>query len=162
MEDRKPVAVVLEEPDFRIDLELEPVGRRGEVPARLIALRLAVAEQDQAARLVRRLGAGVFFEGGADLGADHHQRSASISPSTSSASQKDAERYFQPASARIATTTPSSSSVASLRATWTTAPAETPAKRPSSASRARTPTTASPFETSSFRSSFETSRIAGT
>src|SRR3954451_21758433 len=162
MEDRQPVALVLEEPDFGIDLELEAVGRGGEVSARFVALRLTVAKHDHAARLVRSVGSGVFLEGGADLGADHHQRSASISASTSWASQKEADRYFQPASARTATTTPSSSSAASVRATWTTAPAETPAKRPSSASRARTPATASAFETSSLRSSFETSRIGGT
>src|SRR5207302_4543660 len=112
--------------------------------------------------LVRGFGSRVLLEGGADLGANYHQRSASISPSTSSASQKEAERYFHPASARIATTTPSSSSPASLRATWATAPAETPAKTPSLSSSARTPATASAFETSSFRSSLETSRIGGT
>src|SRR6266566_3463780 len=118
--------------------------------------------RDGLAGLVRRLGPRVLLERGAHLGSDHHQRSASISPSTSSASQKEAERYFQPASARIATITPSSSSAASLRATWTTAPAETPANTPSSSSSARTPATASAFETSSLRSSFETSRIGGT
>src|SRR5438874_69428 len=128
----------------------------------LVALGLDVAKVDDAVRFVRRLGSRVLLERGAHLGADHHQRSASISRSTSAASQKEAERYFQPASARIATTTPSSSSAASLRATWTTAPAETPAKRPSRSSRARTPATASAFETSSFRSGFETSRIGGT
>ena len=82
--------------------------------------------------------------------------------STSAASQKSALRYFQPASASTQTTTPSSSSAASVRATCTTAPAETPAKIPSRSRSARTARTDSSFETSTFRSSFETSRIGGT
>src|SRR5205823_9006806 len=154
VEDGELVAVVLEKPDLRIDLQLEAVGRCGPVPTRLVALGFPAGEDDDAAGFVRRFGLRVPFERCPHLGADHHQRSASISRSTSSASQNEAERYFQPASARIATTTPSSRSSASLRATWTTAPAETPAKTPSSSSRARTPAIASAFETRSLRSRF--------
>src|SRR5205807_3412145 len=102
------------------------------------------------------------YERGSHLGRDYHQTVRSIERSTSSASQKSAERYFQPPSARIATTTPSSRSAASLRATCTTAPAETPAKMPSSSSSARTARTESSLETRTLRWSFETSRIGGT
>src|SRR5438874_697217 len=123
VEDREFVALVLEKPDVGIDVELEAVGRSGTVAAGFVARGLAASEDDDAAGLVRCFGSGVRLEGGADLDADHHQRSAFISPSTSSASQKEAERYFHPASARIATTTPSSSSPASLRATWSSASA---------------------------------------
>src|SRR5436189_419271 len=162
MEDGELVAVVLQEPHFGIELELEPVRRFRGVAPRLVPFGAAAAEDDHPTCLVRRLGAGVLLERGANVGADHHQSWRSIAASGSAASQKDAERYFHPPSARIATTTPSSSSAASRRATWTTPPAETPAKMPSSSSRARMPSTASAFETSSFRSSFETSRIGGT
>src|SRR6476619_3777170 len=162
VEDRELVAVVLEEPNGGIDVQLEAVRGGRTVAAGFVAFGLAVTEDDDTAGLVRRLGPRVLLERAAHLGSDHHQRSASISPSTSSASQKEAERYFQPASARIATTTPSSRSAASLWATWMTAAEETPAKTPSSSRRARTPATASAFETSSFRSSVATSRIGGT
>src|SRR5207247_665295 len=128
----------------------------------LVARRSAAAQEHEPARLVRRLSLGVLDELGAHPGRNHHQTVRSIACSTSSASQKSADRYFQPPSARIATTTPSSSSPASLRATWPTAPAETPAKIPSSSSRRRTSRTDSSFDTSTFRSSFETSRIGGT
>ena len=76
--------------------------------------------------------------------------------------QKGALRYFQPPSASTQTTTPSSSSPAIFRATWSTAPDEPPAKIPSSSSSARTPSTDSSFVTSTFRSRRDTSRIGGT
>src|SRR5213076_883827 len=143
VENGKLVAVVLEEPHLGIELELEPVRRLRRVAPWLVALGAAVAEDDYPTCLVRCLCARVLLERGANALADHHQSSRSIAASGSAASQKGAERYFQPPSARIATTTPSSSSAASRRATWTTPPAETPAKMPSSSSRARMPSTAS-------------------
>src|SRR5438034_2552005 len=153
MEDGELVAVVLRVPDLRIvELELEAVGRRRRIAARLVALGAFVAQQHQPTRLVRRLLFRVRDQCGAHVGGNHHQTVRSIACSTSSASQKSAERYFQPPSARIATTTPSSSSPASLRATCPTAPDETPAKTPSSSSRRRTSRTDSSFDTSTFRS----------
>ena len=65
MEHGELVALVLEEPDLGIDVELEAVGRRGAVAARLVADRLAVAEDEQAAGLVRRLLGGVLLQAGA-------------------------------------------------------------------------------------------------
>src|SRR5579862_8831738 len=100
---------------------------------------------------------------GADCRRNYHQSDASIERSTSDAFQNGAERYFQPASARTQTTVePPGNSSAIRRATWTTAPEDTPAKIPSRSSSARTAATASAFDTSSLRSSFETSRIGGT
>src|SRR5438309_10626705 len=163
MEDGQLVARVLREPDLRIvELELEAVRRRGRVSSGLVPLGPSVTQEDEPARLVRDFFPGVLDEPGSYLGRDHHQTVRSIACSTSSDSQKSADRYFQPPSARIATTTPSSSSPASLRATCPTAPAETPANKPSSSSRRRTSRTDSSFETSTFRSSFDTSRIGGT
>src|SRR5262249_53692192 len=130
---------------------------RGEV-----ALGRPVAHRDEAARLVRLLGARVLGERIPDRLRDHHQTASSIAGSGSAASQNGADRYFPPASARMPTTTPSASSAASLRATWITAPEETPAKTPSSSSSARSAATASAFETSSLRSSFDTSSTGGT
>jgi hypothetical protein len=77
--------------------------------------------------------------------------------------QNGADRYFQPASARTQTIVdPPGRSSAIRRATWTTAPAETPPKIPSRSSSTRSPTTDSAFETRSLRSSCETSRMGGT
>src|SRR5262249_57799392 len=119
-----------------------------------VALRVTAAEDDQAACLVRRLHLRVLDELRADPRRDHHQTLSSIARSTSAACQNAAERYFHPASARTQTTTPSSSSSASLRATCATAPADTPANRPSRARKSRTPATDSSVETSTFRSGF--------
>src|SRR5262249_5549138 len=106
---------------------------------------------------------GVLLEAAPDLRRDYHQWLRSIVAAGSSASQKSADRYFQPPSARMPTTTlPSASSRARRRATWSTAPDETPAKMPSSSRSCLTAAAASSFDTSSFRSSFETSRIGGT
>src|SRR5262249_10178316 len=138
VEDGELVAVVLEEPELRIDVELEAVRRRGAVAPALVPFGDAAAQDDQATRFVRVLRLRVRDKPPAHGGRDHHHRLRSIDASMSSAVQKSALRYFQPASASTQTTTPSSSSAASLRATWTTAPAETPAKMPSSFSRART------------------------
>src|SRR5438876_8422758 len=146
VEDRELVAVVFGEPDVRIvELELESIRRRGLVASGLVALGPPVAEEDQTARLVRRLALRVRDELRAHGVGDHHQTVRSIADSTSRASQKSAERYFQPPSARIATITPSSRSDASLRAMWTTAPEDTPAKMPSSSSSRRTSSTDSSF-----------------
>src|SRR6185312_12517939 len=120
-------------------------------------------EDEHAAALVRRLLGGVGVELGADVGRDYHQSVLSIDSSTFSARQKSPERYFQPPSASThATTEPSGSSSAIRRATWTTAPDETPAKMPSRSSSARAAAAASVFETSSLRSSCETSSTGGT
>src|SRR6266571_1650440 len=118
MEDRQLVAVVFGEPRLGVvELELEAVRRVRFVAAGLVTLCATVSQQDQPAGLVRRFPLGVRDELGAHLGGDHHQTVRSIDASTSSALQKPAERYFQPPSARIATTTPPSRSAASLQAT---------------------------------------------
>src|SRR5262249_21138336 len=139
-------------------------GRGRCVLARHVLHGDVVLEHDEPAGLVRQLRVRVRNERGANLGRDHHQivRSMDSASSSSGASQKSAERYFQPASVRIVTITPSSISSAILRATWTTAPQEMPAKIPSRSSSARTPSTDSSFETRILRSSFVTSRIGGT
>src|SRR5436190_1876628 len=165
VEDGELEAVVLEEPHLGIDVELVPVRRRELVPAAHVPLRDAVAEDDHAAALVRRLLGGVRMELLPDGRRNHHQSVASIDSSTSASAalQNGAERYFQPPSARTqATVEPSGSSSAIRRATWTTAPDETPAKIPSRSRSARTAITDDWFETSSLRSSCETSRIGGT
>src|SRR5438309_7645850 len=118
VEDGELVAVVLREPQLRIvELQLEAVGRRSRVASALVALGAAVAHEEETASLVRGLRFGVRDELYADVVGDHHQTVRSIADSTSSASQKSAERYFQPPSARMATIVPSSRSAASLRAT---------------------------------------------
>src|SRR3954452_14677808 len=132
VEDGQLIALVLQEPVLRLGLQLEAVGARGRVAAGDVALRDSAPERDQAARLVRGLRLGVSAQLGADLDGDHHQTAASSSSSACASScQKPADRYFQPASARTATTVPSpdwsSSSSARRRATWMTAPEETPA-----------------------------------
>src|SRR6476619_3080086 len=162
VEDRQLETLVLEEPGLGRHLELEAVRRGGCVAAADVALGDAVAEHDEPAGLVRRLGLRVGAQLRPDLGRDHHQTVRSIDSATSSASQKSADRYFQPPSARMQTTTPSSSSPASFRATCATAPDETPPKIPSATRSCRRPATASSFETRIFRSSFATSRIGGT
>src|SRR5690348_8277122 len=159
VDDRELVPLVLEKPELGIDLELEAIRRVGAVAARLVAVGDAVAQDEQAAALVRQLPSRVLGQCLAHGLRDYHH---SLLSSISSPCQKPAERYFQPPSARTQTTTPSSSSRASRRATWSTAPLETPAKMPSSSRSACTPRTASSFETSSFRSSLATSRIGGT
>src|SRR5215203_2795799 len=162
MEDRQLVAVVLQKPRLGRHLEFEPVGGGRSVAAPDVAFGDTAVEHDETAGLVRRLLLGVSAQLGPNLGRDHHQTVFSIDSATSSASQNSAERYFQPPSARMQTTTPSSSSPASLRATCATAPAETPPKMPSVTSSSRSAATDCSFETRSFRSSFETSRIGGT
>src|SRR5579884_578137 len=160
VDDRELPAVVLEEPELRLDLQLEAVRRRRCVPARLVAGGDALAEDEQPAALVRQLRPRMRRDRlPHGRGHGHHHSFAS---STAPPSQKLAERYFQPPSARMQTTAPSSSSSARRRATWRTAPLETPAKTPSASSSARAPAAASAFETSSFRSSLATSRIGGT
>src|SRR5207302_7056084 len=100
VEDRELVALVLREPDLGIvERELEAVWRRRLVAARLVALRDPATHQDETARLVR---CGIFSvrdERGAHLGGHYHQTVRPIDSSTSPASQKSAERYFQPPSA---------------------------------------------------------------
>src|SRR5690606_15579378 len=55
VEDGELVAVVLQEPHLRVDLELVAVGGGEPVAAADVALGPSVAEDDQAAALVRRL-----------------------------------------------------------------------------------------------------------
>src|SRR5690348_5539390 len=150
-------------PAHGVEIQLEAVRRGGLVHGRDVLDGSPVLEEQQAAGLVRRLGAGMGRDRVAHRRRDYHQSVRSIEPPTSSALQKSALRYFQPPSARMQTTTaPSSSSSASFRATCTTAPPEMPAKIPSRSRRARTAATDSSFDTSTFRSSFDTSRIGGT
>src|SRR5262249_50670584 len=164
VEDGELVAVVLEEEVVRRSgAELEPVGAGGVVRPPQVALGDAVPEGEETAGFVRSFRLRVVFELPRDGGGHYHQWPRSIEVSGSESAQKSADRYFQPASARMQTTTePCSTSSASLRATCTTAPADTPAKMPSRSSRARRPAIDSAFETSSFRSSLVTSRIGGT
>src|SRR3989442_773489 len=108
VEDGELVAVVLREPDLRIvELELEAVRRRGLVAPGLVALRPAFKQEHHPARFVRRLSFRVRDERRAHVVRNHHQTVRPIADSMSSASQKSAERYFQPPSARIVTITPS-------------------------------------------------------
>src|SRR4029453_8354914 len=143
------VALVLQEPGPGIDIEIEAIRARVAVAAGDVPPRDSVAEGDQAARLVGALGLGVLDERRADAGRDHHQRRSSIDSAPSV--QKSAERYFQPPSASTQTIVPSSSPPASGRATWGTAPGETPAKMPSRSRRSRTPAMDSSLETRIFR-----------
>src|SRR5512142_3200495 len=62
MDDRELVALVLEEPEIGVDLQLEAVRRTGGVAAGLVALGDSVAHHEQAAALVRQLPAGVLGE----------------------------------------------------------------------------------------------------
>src|SRR5215210_3776080 len=59
VEDGELVAVVLQEPRLRRHVELEPIRRGGGVAAADVALGDAVAHDDEAAGLVRRLLLGV-------------------------------------------------------------------------------------------------------
>src|SRR5438067_6280845 len=104
-----------------VEVELEAVRRRRGVLRGHIVDRAVAVEQEQAARLVRSLRARVFRDLRTDACGHYHHSVRSIAVSTSSVFQKSALRYFQPASARMHTTTPSSSSSASFRATCTTA-----------------------------------------
>src|SRR4029453_7256559 len=157
------VALIPGEQHLRtLELELEAVRRRGGVPPWDVTLGNAVAEENQPTCFVGSFCLRVSSECRPCSGRHYHQTLRSIACSMSSASQKPADRYFQPASAKTPTTTPSASSAASLRATWPTAPAETPAKIPSSSSSRRTSRTDSSFEKTTLRSSFDTSRIGGT
>ena len=62
MDDGELVALVLEEPELGIDLELEAVRRLGGVAAPLVAVGDAVAQDEQAAALVRQLPPRVLGE----------------------------------------------------------------------------------------------------
>src|SRR2546423_13775698 len=125
------LAVADVRPALGIDEQFEAKGRRRCVLTADVFHRDVAVEQEEAAGLVGILLARVCSDLGAHTVGDHHHSERSIDDSMSSADQKSALRYFQPASASTQTTTPSSSSAASLRATWTTAPDETPAKIPS-------------------------------
>ena len=114
MDDGELVALVLEEPEVWIDFQLEAVRRLGCVPAGLVAVGDAVAQDEQAAALVRQLPSRVLGERLAHGRRHYHH---SLLSSISLPSQKSAERYFQPPSASTQTTTPSSSSAARRRAT---------------------------------------------
>ena len=73
VEDRELVAVVLEEPDLRLDLEPEPVRRGVGVPPALVADGPAVAQDDEPTGLVRRLLERVPLELAPDLSRDQHR-----------------------------------------------------------------------------------------
>src|SRR5262249_20232551 len=160
VEHRELVPVILEKPDERVDLELVAVRRLEGILASVVLLGDAVAERDDPAALVRRVVPRVCPQPGGDRRRDPHQGTSSAIPSPP---QKGAERSFQPPSASTATTVdPSGSSPAIRRATWTTAPDDTPANSPSWSSSARAAAAASAFDTSSLRSSFATSSTGGT
>src|SRR5258706_5807974 len=110
-------------PDARIEVELESVRRGRLVRAAHVFDGLVAVDQQQPARFVRRFVLRMRHDFGANRGRNYHHRVLSIDVSTSSAFKKSALRYFHPASASTQTTTPSSSSAASVRATCTTAPA---------------------------------------
>src|SRR5437867_13074145 len=100
MEDGELVAVVLEEEVERVARsQLEAVRAGRGVLGRQVALGDAVAEGDQSAGLVRSFVVRMLLELAADRLGDYHQWPRSIAASGSSASQKSAERYFQPPSA---------------------------------------------------------------
>src|SRR4029079_7122857 len=108
--DRQVVAVVLEEPDLGVDLELESVPRPGGVSPGLVPDGDVFAQDEQAAGLVRSLRARVLGDRPANLVGDYHQSLVASSPR--SPFHRGAERYFQPPSARTHATTPSSRSFA--------------------------------------------------
>src|SRR5579871_6583637 len=110
VEDRELVALVLQEPHLRVDLELVPVGRGEAVPPAQVPLGDTVTERDHPAALVRCLLGRVLVELRSDLLRDYHQSVDSIDSSTSAARQNSPERYFQPPSASTATTTDPSGS----------------------------------------------------
>jgi hypothetical protein len=73
VEDGELVTLVLQEPDLRLDLEPEPVRRRVRVPPALITHGPPIAQDDQTARLVRRLLERVPLELAPDLSRDQHR-----------------------------------------------------------------------------------------
>src|SRR5262245_53837128 len=96
-------------PRHCVDVELERVERLGGlVFARDVLDGRVPVEEQQPAGFVRKLRPGMLGDRLPDGRRDHHQTVFSIECSTSppSASQKSAEMYFQPPSARIVTTTP--------------------------------------------------------
>src|SRR5436305_796501 len=104
VENGELVALILDEPDLGIDLELVAVRRLELVVAPHVALCDAVLEDDQSAALVRRLFAAVRTQLLANALRNYHHSVVSIDSSTSSAFQNSAERYFQPPSASTHTT----------------------------------------------------------
>ncbi len=72
MEDGELVALVLQEPELGVDLELEPVRRGGGVSAALVANRLSAANDDETAGLIRQLRPRVLLEGTPHVVADYH------------------------------------------------------------------------------------------
>ena len=140
MEDRELVALVFEEEVQRIHgPELEAVRARGLVDRRDVALGDAVAEGATSPHASFGASARACAASASRTVAGNHQTDRSISASGSWASQKPADRYFQPPSASTQTTTPSSSSPARRSAAWTTAPEETPPKMPSRSRSSRRP-----------------------
>ena len=92
VEDGELVAIVLEKPGLRGDVELEAIRGPSRVPTPDVALGDAVAEDDEPARLVRSLLLRVRAQLGADVLRDYHHTVRSIERSMSSAAQKSAER----------------------------------------------------------------------
>ena len=139
--------------------------RRRRCAAARSARRRRRASSDQAAGLVRRLRvARARSSSRAHRGRDHHQTVRSIDAlDVVGASQKSAERYFQPPSARIADDDALVELVGEPARDVDDRARRRRRRRcpPGRAARAR-PATDSSFETSIFRSSFETSRIGGT
>src|SRR4029434_6828276 len=93
----------------------------------------------------------------------HHRVSETFfSARASSGAHAWVERYFHPPSASRHTTSPRSSSDATRRPTWSTAPDEMPAKTPSRAFSRRAARTESATFTRNLRSSTDSSKIGGT
>ena len=158
MEDRELVALVLEEPVSGVDLELEAVRRGGGVAAADVALR-------RRRRAGRRARTPRSAPPSRACASSSRANARPGSPPDGSlhraldvrrASQKSAERYFQPPSASTQTTTPSSSSAASAARDVDDGAGRRRRRRcpPCRAARGA-PATDSSFETSSFRSSFD-------
>src|SRR5262245_66013693 len=104
MEDSQLVALILEEPDGGIDVELVAVRGLEPVPAAHVPLSDFVLEDEDAAALVRRLFLRVRAQLRPDRGWDYHHSTGS---SLSSPVQKGAERYFLHRSVRSAEATAS-------------------------------------------------------
>src|SRR4051812_50119592 len=106
-------------PHERVDVQLVAVRRRELVHAADVLDRDTVADEDEAAALVRRLLLGVRAQLRAHLRRDHHQSTA---PSISSPVQNGAERDFQPPPPSPATTTAAAGSSPPLRRAACTPP----------------------------------------
>src|SRR6188508_3893572 len=170
--DGKPVEV--------LGMDLIAVRRRRRIPRRLEAQRAPTRSgwafpDDQPARLVRDLGAGMvdhrLDDGRGDGGRRgtwvdraHHQLtppSRASRMSSKSVVYVPAERYFQPPSGSSATMVPERILRASRAAATSTAPHDGPPKMPSRKTSSRSAVSASMFDTRYLASSRSGSRTSG-